>query len=273
MDLTFTQLTHLRRVRPLIHCISNQVSANDCANVVLAAGARPIMAQAPQGSAQISAAASATVLNTGTPTEEKFRACLLAAQEAARLDHPIILDPVGAGASPWRLDSLNRLLERMTPSILRVNLSEAQALTGRPVQEQGVDAPPASPSRRLEAALALAERFHGRTAILLTGPEDIVTDGKSAWSAAGGSERISQVTGAGCMLSALCGVFAAAEKDPLAAALLASVFWKTCAGKAAETAWAPGSFRTALIDAAGVLDPSDCAAQARVRQLFQGPAA
>ena len=120
----FTLLEAVRLRRPLIHCISNLVSANDCANLALAVGASPIMAQAPQEMAAIAAAGDAAVLNTGTPSEEKFRACLLCGQEDTRLGRPVILDPVGIGASPWRLERTEALLDAFAPALLRVNLGK-----------------------------------------------------------------------------------------------------------------------------------------------------
>lgn len=259
----FTLLEAVRRRRPLIHCVSNLVSANDCANLALAVGASPIMAQAPQEMAAIAAVSAAAVLNTGTPEEEKFRACLLRGREAARLGQPVVLDPVGVGASPWRLERVGALLERFPVSILRVNLGEARALTGDAGGEQGVDSPgPASLEERSAAARALAGRY--RAAVLLTGPEDLVTDGERLRRVSGGSALTASVTGTGCMLSALCGVFAAVEPDPLEAAVLASAFWKTCARLAEERSRGPGSFRTALLDAAGTLTAERLAAEAEI---------
>ena len=121
----FTCLDRIRARRPLIHCVSNIVSANDCANLVLAAGAGPIMAHAPEEAADITAASAAVVLNTGTPDEARFRTCLLCGKEAARLGRPVVLDPVGVGASPWRLERVGALLESFPVSILRVNLGGA----------------------------------------------------------------------------------------------------------------------------------------------------
>ena len=261
----FTRLDDVRARRPLVHCISNIVSANDCANVVLAAGAGPVMAHAPEEVADITAASGATVLNTGTPDEGRFRACLLCGQEAARRNQPVVLDPVGVGASPWRLERLGALLAHFPVSILRVNLGEARALTGEPGRGAGVDSPaPASREERAAAALALARKY--RTAVLLTGPEDLITDGHCLRHVSGGSRRMTSVTGTGCMLSALCGVFAAVEPDPMSAALLASAFWRTCARRAEERAGdrGPGSFRTALLDAAGTLTVADLAAEAAI---------
>ena len=263
--IDFTRLEAVRRQRPLVHCVSNIVSANDCANLALAVGASPMMAQASEEMADITAISAATVLNTGTPDEEKFRACLLCGQAAEPLGQPVVLDPVGVGASPWRLERTNALLSAIRPTLLRVNLGEAKALTHRAGEEQGVDSPgPASHAERLSAALRLAQEYH--TAVLLSGPEDLITDGSRVWRVSGGSSRMAQVTGTGCMLSVLCGVFAAVEPDAAQAAVLASAFWKVCSRRAAGER-GPGSFRAALMDAAALLTPADLAAEAEIEPL------
>ena len=258
----FTQLDQVREKRPLIHCVSNIVTANDCANLALAVGASPMMAPAPEEMAAISSISDTPVLNTGTPDAEKFQACRICVSAA---HHPVVLDPVGVGASPWRLGQVRALLEDFTPAILRVNLGEAQALLGTGGREQGVDSPlPASQAERREFAMALARRR--RTAVLLTGPEDLITDGERVWCVTGGSDAMSRVTGTGCMLSVLCGVFAAVEPDAAEAAVLASAFWKVCARRAELLTGerGPGSFHTALLDAAGTLTASDLAREAGI---------
>ena len=259
------RLDEVRRVRPLIHCISNIVSANDCANLVLAAGASPVMAQAPEEMEHMASTAQAVVLNTGTPDREKFRACRLCGRAARSLGKPVVLDPVGVGGSPWRLKETEGLLAEVSPSLFRVNFAEAQALLRLGGGELGVDSPgPASREERLDAALRLS-RQRG-AAVLLTGPEDMAANGVSAWAVSGGSPRTARITGSGCMLSALCGVFAAVEPDPAQAALLAAVFWKLCARRAEE--WAggrgPGSYRAALLDAAEAVTAAELAEGARL---------
>ena len=266
--MNVSRLEDVRLRRPLIHCVSNIVSANDCANLALAVGASPMMAQAPEEMADITAIAAATVLNTGTPDSAKFEACRICGREAAALDRPVVLDPVGVGAAPWRLDNIRRLLAVGTPTILRVTLGEAQALLRLRSQEQGVDSPGAATrAERLRRAAALARDLH--TTVLLSGPEDIVTDGSSAWCCTGGSGRMAQVTGTGCMLSVLCGVFAAVEPEPREAALLAAAFWKVCSRRADRAAGetGPGSFRTALLDAAGALTAADLEREAELFPL------
>ena len=227
-----------------------------------------MMAQAPQEMADITAISDATVLNTGTPDEEKFRSCLLCGRAAEPLHQPVVLDPVGVGASPWRLERTEALLRGFRPTLLRVNLGEARALTQAAGEEQGVDSlAPASHEERLDAALRLARSRN--TAVLLSGPEDIVTNGVRSWRITGGSGWMSRVTGTGCMLSVLCGVFAAVEPDIAQAAVLASAFWKVCSRRAEDAAGeqGPGSFRAALMDAAAALTPADFAAEATIELL------
>lgn len=248
--MTQTQaLAAIRANRPLLHCISNVVTANDCANLALAVGASPIMAQAPEEMADIAALADAVVLNTGTPDTAKFDAARIAGATANRRGVPVVLDPVGVGASRWRLQNVRTLLYAVRPSVVRVNYGEAAALLGLAAAEHGVDSQ-AAPADAADCAKALAAKLSA--VVVLSGAEDIVTDGASLRRIAGGSAMMRRVTGAGCMLSVLCGAFAAAEPDAmLDAAAHAAQFWKDCATAAARTAQAPGSFRVALIDAAG----------------------
>lgn len=261
--LDYSRLDAIRDRRPLLHCVSNIVTANDCANLALAAGASPMMAQAPEEMEEITKISDATVLNTGTPDRERFAACLLCGRAAVALGQPVVLDPVGVGAGAWRLGQVTRLLDGFTPTLLRVNLGEAQALVREDSRERGVDSPdPAGREERLALARRLARERE--TAVLLTGPEDIAADGTRALSVSGGSPMMAAVTGAGCMLSVLCGAFAAVEPDPLSAAALAAAFWKLCARRAQAEARGPGSFRAALLDAAGTMTAAEFAAGGEV---------
>ena len=267
--LPFDRLIELRKLRPLIHCIANQVSANDCANVLLAAGASPMMAQAPEEMEEIAAISNATVLNIGTPDKELFAACRLSGGFAAK-NQPVVLDPVGVGATAWRLQETERLLESFAPAIIRLNLGEARALLHRAGEEQGVDSTAiASPEARMDCARALA-RERG-VAVLLSGPEDVVADGTRGCRIPGGSAWMARVTGTGCMLSVLCGAFAAEEPDMFLAASLASAFWKVCAVKAENalsSGQGAGAFRCALMDAASALEAGEFARLARAAEAL-----
>lgn len=201
-------LATIRAQHPLLHCISNIVSANDCANLALAIGASPIMAQAPQEMADIAALAGAVVLNTGTPDEAKFAAARTAGATANRRSIPVVLDPVGVGASPWRLANIQSLLQQVQPAIVRVNAGEAAALLGLGGSEHGVDSLTA-PKAPAGLAAALAQKLG--CVVLLSGTEDLIADGQQLCTVRGGSDRMRTVTGAGCMLSVLCGAFAAVQ--------------------------------------------------------------
>lgn len=243
----------LRDRGPLVHAISNLVTANDCANLLLALGARPIMAQAPQEAAEITAQCAATVLNLGTPDDGKFAASRLAGREANRLGHPVILDPVGIGASRYRLEATQELLSQVHPDLIRANLGELQALLGWDSLAQGVDSPNARTALALDCARTLAGKLG--CVVLLSGEPDLVTDGTQSYALTGGSPRLRQITGAGCMLSVLCGALSCVA-DPLTAALHASWGWKVCARRAQEQVGAHGglgALHMALLDQAGWL--------------------
>lgn len=252
MTNTTEALRRIRKEKPLVHCISNIVTANDCANLLLAVGASPMMAQCEREMADIAAISSAAVLNLGTPGAGRFELCATRGELAQKCGHPSILDPVGAGASGWRLAGIRAALERFTPTIVRVNLSEARALLGRTGDERGVDsAATGSDGERAACADALAQKL--RATVLLSGETDIIADGTHIARVSGGSAMTAMVTGSGCMLSALCGAFAAVEPDAFQAACMAAGFWKSCATSAEREARGPGSFHIALIDAAYAL--------------------
>lgn len=236
----------VRAQRPLIHCISNIVSANDCANLALTVGASPIMAQAPEETAHIAALASALVLNTGTPDAQKFPACRNAMLSARKKGIPVVLDPVGIGASPWRAENIFALLSCGSPDIMRVNASEALTLLGLHADEHGVDNGSVN-SDNEALAVRLASEYH--CTVLLSGTDDFISDSHRTVKISGGSGRMRNVTGAGCMLTVLCGVFAAVEKDYFTACVCASRFWKDCA-EAADKAPGAGSYHAAIFDAA-----------------------
>lgn len=239
--------------QPMVHVLSNIVTANDCANLLLAVGARPIMAQAPQEAAEITAACSGTVLNLGTPDDNKFIACRAAGKEANRLGHPLVIDPVGVGASIYRRQQTATLLAEVRPNIVRANLKEVQALSDFSTGNWGVDSPAEVTQDGRELAKKLALQLN--CVVLLTGEEDFITDGRQEAQIDGGDSRIRQITGAGCMLSILCGALATVT-EPFTAACAASVAWKACAAGAGArigTTGGMGAFHAALLDEAGFL--------------------
>ena len=248
-------LAVLQKSAPLVHVITNTLSQNDCANLLLAVGAHPIMAEAEEEAAQIAGNCNALVLNTGIPSAAKFRAMLLAAQAANRAGIPVLLDPVGIGASAFRREQIGRLLESASFAAIRGNSAEIAVLAGASPAFSGVDSGAAEDMRPAE----LAARKLGAV-ILQSGAEDFLTDGHRCIKIPGGHAAMAKITGAGCMLSALAGAFLAANPaHPLEAAAAAAAFWKKCAELAAARMEAQGtgtgSLHVYLLDAASQMRP------------------
>lgn len=235
----------LQAKHPIVHSISNSVTANDSANLLLAVGASPIMADEPQEMVDMTKISQATVLNIGTPNDSIFQACLLAGKEANRLEKPLILDPVGVGASQYRKRKLLHLLKQVKPTIICANLGEIQTLMNQESSARGVDSVEDNLHQGQLAADQLAQKY--RCTVFLTGAEDYITDGRRAYLIQGGSARMQQITGTGCMLSVLTGALATSA-DPMTAAVHASYAWKVVAELAAAKSQGIGHLRVSLFD-------------------------
>lgn len=254
-------LARVRERRPLIHHITNFVTAGEVANVTLALGASPIMARALQEVEDVAAQAAAVALNVGTLTDGGATAMLLAGSRANSRGIPVVLDPVGAGATTFRTREVTRLLREVRCACVRGNAGEIAALAGRPGGVRGVDA--AGPVEDLASlARRLAERTHA--VIAATGPEDLVTDGATAVRVANGHPFLSRITGSGCMATAAIAVAAAVDADPLAATIAGLLWLEIAAEEAAEDAAGPGTFRIALMDAVAALDGRTIETRARI---------
>lgn len=252
-------LSRVRRQAPVIHAISNYVTANDVANVLLACGASPIMADDPEEAVYITRLSAALALNLGTLSRRRVSAMLAAGEEAGRLGRPVLLDPVGAGASPMRTDTARMLLARLPVTALRCNASELRALLSGTHTHRGVDADrqqAGSLSEQIVFVKGAARQLGCLVAV--TGETDLVSDGETCFVIHNGRPEMSRVTGTGCQLSALCAAFLAADPDRSVYALAAAV----CAmGLAGEIAWghmAPhdgnAAYRSRIIDAVYHLD-------------------
>ncbi len=250
-------LDRVRETGPLIHCITNYVTANDTANMLLACGASPVMADDPGEAAEISSISAALCLNIGTLHQGTLPAMLAAGEAANSLGHPVVLDPVGAGASRARTESALKIVSSVHPGIIRGNMTEIRALTGAQIHSRGVDADAADAVD--EGSLDASVRFLKACALQLgavvaaTGAVDLVTDGKTCFVLRGGRPEMGRVTGTGCQLSAMTAAFAAASPDRLLEAAAAAIAAMDAAG---ETAWdrmAPGdgnaTYRNRIIDA------------------------
>lgn len=250
-------LDRLRAAAPLVHCITNYVTANDCANILLACGASPVMAEDPGEVEEVTAQCGALVLNTGTLRQSVLPAMLAAGARANALGLPVVLDPVGAGSSRLRTESACTLLEQLQPAAIRGNLSEMRALAGSGRAAHGVDAAPADriTAGTLDQTVAFAKSFARQTGavIAITGSIDVVTDGGRAFCIRNGCPEMSRVTGTGCQLSAMMGAcLAAVPQEPLAGAVTAVCAMGLC-GQLARRRMTPldgnASYRNYIIDA------------------------
>lgn len=246
----------VRQRAPKVHCLTNPVTMQDVANVLLAAGGSAVMAQDAAEVEEITTLCDATLLNTGVPSAEKFHACTLAGVRANGLGHPVVLDPVGAGASAFRRSQLGALLEQVRPTIIRCNQEEAAALLGvRQKQDLrlvsgGVES---GLTASEEAACALATQLAQTVGctVLMTGATDVITDGVQLATLHGGDPCIQRITGGGCMLSALCALLCGGGVSAFDAARWAGKLWRDCAAQAGQRAGTGrmGTFHVALFDA------------------------
>jgi hydroxyethylthiazole kinase len=254
-------LRELRERKPLVHQITNYVVMNETANATLALGALPVMAHAPQEVEEMAAVAGALVLNIGTPSEHWIEAMLLAGKAAGG---PIVLDPVGAGATRYRTDTAKRLLDELEVAVVRGNPAEVATLAGREAEIRGVESIGAAGSGA-ELAGAAAQMLG--TVAAVTGPTDYISDGDRVIAVSNGHELLGTVSGTGCMSTAVTGAFLAAKpEEPLEAAAEALVAFGVAGEDAARDAKGPGTFHAALYDALYNLDPATLDERARVEE-------
>lgn len=256
-------LDAVRDRHPLVHNITNYVVMNNTANALLALGASPVMAHAVDEVEEMVQLAGALVLNIGTLSSAWVEAMTRAGQRAVRLGRPIVLDPVGAGATHLRTEASKLLLDEAPPSVVRGNASEIMALGGaRGVVTRGVDSAHGVDEARAAAdALAVANR----TVVAVTGPVDYVTDGRRRAEIANGHALMGRVTGTGCMSSAITGAFCAVERDPFLAAVAALTVFGIAGELAAEGLPGPGTYAVRLIDALSSIDARQVLAMAKIR--------
>jgi hydroxyethylthiazole kinase len=258
-----TSLRELRARKPLIHQITNYVVMNETANATLALGALPVMAHAREEVEEMVGLASALVLNIGTLSEHWIDAMLLAGRAANERGVPVVLDPVGAGATRYRTDTAKRLLDELRIAVVRGNAGEVATLVGVDAEVRGVESigEAADPG---ELARAAARELGVAAAV--TGPVDHVSDGDQIVGVANGHELLGAVSGTGCMATAITGCFLAVKRDaPLEAAAEALVAFGVGGEDAARTARGPGTFHAGLYDALADLDPDTLDGRARLR--------
>lgn len=245
-EVIWKDVQAIRSTAPLVHNITNYVVMNTTANALLALGASPVMAHARPEVENMAGIAGALVINIGTLSDPWIDAMAAAARKAAERGIPIVLDPVGAGATPYRTDTARDLISTAAPAIIRGNGSEIMALCDPGAFTKGVDSGSAA-DQALDAGHTLF-RDCGAT-VCITGAIDYIVRDKVVAEVKNGHDMMPRVTGLGCTATAICGAFAAVNGDTAAAAAHAMAVMGIAGEMAAETANGPGSFQMAFLDA------------------------
>ncbi len=256
-------IDRIRLNKPLIHNITNYVVMNYTANALLAAGASPVMAHAANEVEEMVSFAGALVLNIGTLSETWIASMLKAGRKASELNTPIVLDPVGSGATRMRTAAAKTILAETNVTIVRGNASEILSLHDQDSQGKGVDSLHSVDEAR-ESAMLLARELGATLAI--TGPSDFITDGTRTLTVDNGHHMMPLVTGTGCTATALIGAFAAVDLDPLSAAATALAFFGLAGERAAVRAKGPGTFMAELLDELYLITADDIRAGCRIEQ-------
>ncbi len=259
MDIkTYTAdlLSSIRETSPLVHNITNFVVMNSSANILLALGASPVMAHCRAEVAEMASLAHALVVNIGTLDEEWVASMILAAQTANARGIPVILDPVGSGATRLRTEMTRKIIREAKISVLRGNASEVLSLTSSDIKTRGVDSSLAMSREVADTAMPLAREMD--CIIAISGERDCITDGGRTLYVSNGHPLMTRVTGIGCGLSAVTAAFCAvAEGDLLTAAAAAHGFYGLCGDLAIKVSDRPGSFFTAFLDTLYTAGPDD----------------
>lgn len=258
---TAEMLEAIRAKHPLVHNITNYVVMHFTANVLLSMGASPVMAHAGNEVEEMVSIADALVINIGTLSDSWIESMFLAGRTARRRGIPVVLDPVGAGATRLRTETARQLIREVQPRVIRANASELLAVTGVEARTKGVDS-----SAGLAEARLVAGKFalDASTIVAITGAEDFITDGKRCAAVANGHPLMGRITGTGCAATAITAAFCAVETDAFLAAVGALTFFAIAGERAAATQPRPGSFQNLLLDSLDEVDRRCILEKARV---------
>jgi hydroxyethylthiazole kinase len=254
-------LRRLRERKPLVHQITNYVVMNETANATLALGALPVMAHAREEVEEMAALAGAVVLNIGTLSPHWVEAMIAAGRAANECGVPVVLDPVGVGATRYRTDTARRILDEVDVAVLRGNAGEVATLVGVEAEVRGVESIAAGGD-----PVALARTAASQLGVVasVTGAVDHVSDGENVSAIANGHPLLASITGTGCMSSAVTGCFLAVADSAFEGAVGGLVAFGVAGEDAASVANGPGSFHVALYDALAALDPATLDRRARI---------
>lgn len=254
----------IREKRPMIHHITNYVVMNVTANVTLAMGASPVMAHANEEVEEMVVYASAHVLNPGTLSPHWITAMLKSGKKAKEMGIPVILDPVGAGATSLRTDTCMQIVKEVKPDVIRGNQAEVMILGGKDAAIQGVDSLETGETP-VEALKELSRQTEA--VICVTGPTDHITDGNTVYAVENGHPMMGFVTGTGCSATTAVAVFCAAGGASAESCALGLAVFGACGELAAEECRGPGSFQVAILDALYNAPERNLGARLRIKEL------
>lgn len=260
----WNDIEKIRTNSPLVHNITNYVVMNSTANALLAIGASPVMGHAPEEVEDMVGISGALVINIGTPSIAWSQSMAAAMRVAKKHDIPIVLDPVGAGATPFRTQTVHKLLADTTPTIIRGNASEIRALCIKGAKVKGVDSTD-SAEAALEAGRSLARQ--NACVVSISGQTDVIISGESKYLVYNGHSMMPRVTGLGCTATAITGAFAAVNSNPFEAAIHAMIVMGIAGEIAAEKATGPGTLQMHFLDALYQMSESDIAGRIRTAPL------
>lgn len=249
-------LQRVREENPLVHNITNVVVTNFTANGLLSLGASPVMAYAPEEVADMARISRSLVLNIGTLNKDVVGSMILAGKTANELGIPVIFDPVGAGATPFRTEMAQKIIEEVKISILRGNPAEIANVIGKRWEIKGVDAGEHQGSS-VELAISAAQKLN--TIVVITGKDDVLSNGETTYLVSNGHPLLTKVTGTGCLLTSVIGAFAGVDKNLLLAGLSAVTFYGIAAEKAVEKVGnqRPGSFQIEFLNQLALVSSED----------------
>lgn len=260
--MSWQYLQSIRQAAPLVLNVTNYVVMNNTANALLAVGASPVMAHAIEEIEDMAGLASALVINIGTLSSPWIESMIKAGKAAGKRRIPVILDPVGCGATAFRTATAKRLIDEIAPTIIRGNASEIRSLVDQGGHTKGVDSLQ-SPDEIIGDAVALAKS--AGCVVSVSGPEDLIVDGCRIARVANGHPMMTRVTGMGCTASAITGAFAAVAPTAFEAAVVAMTIMGIAGEIAAEKSAGPGSLQVNFLDALYGLKEDAILARSRVR--------
>lgn len=252
---------------PLIHCITNHITINDCANVVLSVGGKPIMAEHYEEVADITASAKALAVNLGNITDDRMKSMMLSGKVAYERDIPSIIDIVGVSCSKLRLNFAIKFIDKCKPSVIKGNMSEIKAVFGLDTKSKGVDVNDEdittedTLSNNIEIVKSLAEKT--KSVIVATGAIDIISDGDKSYLIENGCEELSRITGTGCMLNVLIATYLSSN-EIINSAILGTIIMGV-SGELSKEAKGVASFKIELLDNISTIKVNDILERTRIR--------